>query len=192
MKACNYKRKLHHKYIWIHPSTCLPRVCADIQQWSRTRVCLNTGSLQCQPTWSIALDSETKMFGLSEEKVLSFLISLVSYYFLIIEGKKVLKVDPLSPYNTSAELKNSSLSSFAEFTLCGRILSHQFSSGIQSILLVEYDGQLFGLGTSPGLPCDESYYQGNFFNKVQFSFNITTLLVDLTRLHWIHEVRAWK
>ena len=177
MKACNYMRKLHHVYIWIHPSTCLPRVCADIQQWSRTRVCLNTGSLQCQPTWSIALDSETKMFGLREEKVLYFLIS---YYFLIIEGKKVLKVDPLSQNNTSAELKNSSLSSFTEFTLCGRILTHQFSSGIQSILLVEYDGQLFGLGTSPGLPCDESYYQGNLFSKVQFFFNYNHL-VD----HWL-------
>ena len=157
MKACNYMRKLHHVYIWIHPSTCLPRVCADIQQWSRTRVCLNTGSLQCQPTWSIALDSETKMFGLSEEKFLYFLISLVSYYFLIIEGKKVLKVDPLSPYNTSAELKNSSLSSFTEFTLCGRILTHQFSSSRQSILLVEFEDKFFGLGTTPSFPCDELY-----------------------------------
>ena len=149
-------RKLHHAYIWIHPSTCLPRVCADIQQWSRTRVCLNTGSLQCQPTWSIALDSETKMFGLCETKVLYFLKIFVSLFFAIA-GKKVLKVDPLSPHNTSAELKNSSLSSFSEFTLCGRILTHQFSSGRQSILVVEFEDKYFGLGTSPAFHCDELY-----------------------------------
>ena len=97
------------------------------------------------------------MFGLSEEKVLYFLISLVSYNFLIIEGKKVLKVDPLSPHNTSAELKNSSLSSFSEFTLCGRILTHQFSSGRQSILVVEFEDKFFGLGTTPAFHCDELY-----------------------------------
>ena len=185
MKACNYKRKLHHVYIWIHPSTCLPRVCADIQQWSRTRVCLNTGSHQCQPTWSIALDSETKMFNLIETKVLSFLRFFVSL-FLVIEGKKILKVDTLSPYNTSAELKNSSLSSFDEFTLCGRILNHQFSSSIQRILFIGFDDYFLGLGTSPGFSCDESFYPGILSIKKAKNFNSSS------RMHWLHEVWAWK
>ena len=127
-----------------------------------------------------------QMFPESQTKVLSFL-AIFLFSFLMIAGKKVLKVNPLSPHNTSAVLKNSSLSSFTEFTLCGRILSHQFSSGIQSILLVEHDGQVFGLGTSPGYSCDESFYQGisYFIYKKAKNFNFS-------RLHRLHEVRAWK
>ena len=99
-----------------------------------------------------------QMFPGSQTKVLSFLAIFLSFFlFLVIEGRKVLKVDPLSPYNTSAELKNSSLSSLTEFTLCGRILTHQFSSSRQSILLVEFEDKFFGLGTTPSFPCDELY-----------------------------------
>ena len=129
-----------------------------------------------------------QMFPGSQTKVLSFLAIFLSFFlFLAIEGRKVLKVDPLSPYNTSAELKNSSLSSFVEFTLCGRILNHQFSSGIHSILLVEFNDYILGLGTSPGYSCDESFYKGMYFiNKIAKNFSSSS------RLHRLHEVRAWK
>ena len=129
-----------------------------------------------------------QMFPGSQTKVLSFLAIFLSFFlFLVIEGRKVLKVDPLSPHNTSAELKNSSLSSFDAFTLCGRILNHQFSSSIQRILFIGFDDYFLGLGTSPGYSCDESFYKGMYFiNKIAKNFSSSS------RLHRLHEVRAWK
>ena len=107
---------------------------------------------------SFSFGQRKQMFPGSQTKVLSFFLSF--FLFLVIEGRKVLKVDPLSPHNTSAELKNSSLSSFDEFTLCGRILNQQFSSSIQCILFIGSDDDILGLGTSPGYSCDKSFYPG--------------------------------
>ena len=64
---------------------------------------------------------------------------------------------------SSAEILNSSVRSLDEFTLCGRMFSHHFSSQAQTFFYIptdEFKPYAIGLGTSPGFPCDEIYYQG--------------------------------
>ena len=62
-----------------------------------------------------------------------------------------------------AEILNSSVSDLDDFTLCGRVLSHQFSSLSQMFLYFPTDKQTkysIGLGTWPGYPCDKTNYEG--------------------------------
>ena len=80
-----------------------------------------------------------------------------------VEGIKVLKAVLNSSLETSAEVLNSSLSLYSEFTLCGRVFNNQFSSSQQTILHFKSGKNIFGFGTSPGFPCDDSYFQGILF-----------------------------
>ena len=62
-----------------------------------------------------------------------------------------------------AEILNSSVSNLDDFTLCGRVLSHQFSYLSQMFLNIPTDKwpeYSIGLGTWPGYPCDKTNYEG--------------------------------
>ena len=91
----------------------------------------------------------------------SFSVLYVPFFMhLEVEGIKVLKVGLNSSLSTSAEIQNSSLSSLSEFTLCGRVLNHQFSHLQQTILILKSGDDHFGFGTFPLFPCNGTYYLG--------------------------------
>ena len=90
--------------------------------------------------------------------VLSFSVLYLCFIMHIeVEGMKVLKADLNVSLDNSAEILNSNLSFYSEFTLCGRVFNNQFSSSPQTILNIKLDDYIIGLGTSPGFPCDEAW-----------------------------------
>ena len=96
---------------------------------------------------------------------MSDLTSTMNYIFIffvltfipVVTSRKILRS---LAGNSSAEILNSSVQGLDEFTLCGRIFSHQFSSVIQTFLHFPSD-ELYSvaLGTWPGYPC-ETFFQG--------------------------------
>ena len=97
---------------------------------------------------------------------MKFVAAMSYFYFIflvlfpVLSLRKILRSESSS---SSAEILNSSIQNLDEFTLCGRIFSHQFSSVAQTFLhfLTDDDNDLnsVALGTFPGYPCD-SFYQG--------------------------------
>ena len=63
----------------------------------------------------------------------------------IISGMKVI------------EIPNSNIRDINDITICGRIMSHQYSSKPQRIFQIQTEMGVFGLGTFPGFDCDEVY-----------------------------------
>ena len=104
----------------------------------------------------------------------SFCALYVCVIFLVeVEGIKVLKADLNSSLDSSAEILNSSLSLYSEFTLCGRVFNDQFSSSQQTILYLKFDdSMIIGLGTSPGFPCDEAW-QGILYLYLYYVYLIS-------------------
>ena len=80
-------------------------------------------------------------------------------FFPVVTSRKILRS---SPVDSSAEILTSSVQGLDEFTLCGRIFSHQFSSVAQTFLHFpdNSDSYSVALGTFPGYPCDDSFYEG--------------------------------
>ena len=92
------------------------------------------------------------------------LTSTMNYFFFVltiisvVTSRKILRS---SSGNSSAEILSSSVKGLDEFTLCGRIFSHQFSSERQTFLNFPTDTSYsIALGTSAGYPC-ETFFQGN-------------------------------
>ena len=80
-------------------------------------------------------------------------------FFPVVTSRKILRS---SSVDSSAEILTSSVQGLDEFTLCGRIFSHQFSSVAQTFLHFpdNSDSYSVALGTFPGYPCDDSFYEG--------------------------------
>ena len=85
--------------------------------------------------------------------------SLIFVFVPVVLSRKILSSDSSA---SSAEILNSSVRNLDDFTLCGRLFSHQFSSSAQTLLHIateEWKQYTVGLGTLP-VPCDESYFEG--------------------------------
>ena len=93
-----------------------------------------------------------------------FIMNMNYFYFLltiitVVTSRKILRS---FSGNSSAEILSSSVKGLDEFTLCGRIFSHQFSSERQTFLNFPTNtSYLIALGTSAGYPCDKTFYQGS-------------------------------
>ena len=116
------------------------------------------------------------------------------YYFAltfipVVTSRKILRS---SSADSSAEILTSSLQGLDEFTICGRIFSHQFSSEAQTFLhFLPDDSKVYSvaLGTFPGYPCDDSFYQGNTY--IFLVSGIMIIVFDL-RMYQLYEESAWK
>ena len=93
------------------------------------------------------------------------LTSTMNYFYFVltiisvVSSRKILRS---FSGNSSAEILSSSVKGLDEFTLCGRMFSHQFSAERQTFLNFPADTKyLIALGTSAGYPCDETFYQGS-------------------------------
>ena len=85
---------------------------------------------------------------------------LISILVPVSSLRKILRSESS---DSSAEILNSSVRSLDEFTICGRMFSHHFSSQAQTLLHIpseQWKPYVIGLGTFPGFPCDEIYYEG--------------------------------
>ena len=77
----------------------------------------------------------------------------------VVISRKILSSESSA---SSAEIQNSSVRNLEDFTLCGRLFSHRFSSSAQTLLHIateEWKPYVVGLGTLP-VPCDKTYYEG--------------------------------
>ena len=74
----------------------------------------------------------------------------------ITKGKKVLEINK-KPLNETIDIPNSNIGGFSDITICGKFLTHQFSSRPQKIFQIETEMGFFGLGTIAGYDCDEVY-----------------------------------
>ena len=98
------------------------------------------------------------MLGKSRLSLTLILLSLV-----LAEAIRVLQTNPdieLPPRSAQAEVLDSSLANLAEFTICMRIKTYQFTSYNEvtfSYQAVMTAGPVWILGAYIGLPCDQRY-----------------------------------
>ena len=73
-------------------------------------------------------------------------------------GMKVVHSDGENPQSAGfTEILNSSLASYPEFSLCGRLLSHYFSTEHANRQVVLSVGQRPMLASQASLPCEQNY-----------------------------------
>ena len=96
-------------------------------------------------------------------KMLSLALTLLVLKFSLTEAIRVLQTNPdieLPPRSAQAEVLDSSLANLAEFTICMRIKTYQFTSYNEvtfSYQAVMTSGSNWILGAYIGLPCDQQY-----------------------------------
>ena len=84
------------------------------------------------------------------------------FFFTIVDGIKILEPDTAADFS-SVVIKNSSLRTYSEATICARIYTERFSSKVQGIIHIDKNNSSegsFKIGTIPGFKCDY-YFRGN-------------------------------
>ena len=90
-------------------------------------------------------------------------LSLIVLELMLTKAIRVLQTDPdieLPPRFSQAEVLDSSLANLAEFTICMRIKTYQFTTYNEvtfSYQAVLTSGPVWMLGAYVGLPCDQRY-----------------------------------